>query len=862
MEDDAGVRERDEEESAEEKDQRLWDELFARAQGATARPLPTLGVVDGVVRIVAPGATFYERYAPYYRVRQQNDGGVDFIQMQCKLGCGSKWANVATKGTHTAIEFSNNGKHLRVVHPQMLALVDQGSSGAKRKGQSEASGEAEVEEAAPKFRGSEERVRFAKLVLTNGLPTSFGESAGWTRYAHEHHIETYSRKTLVAVINGLRDDLITKPREVFLKEALKTVTISVEGAAYEFETPLSGLGCDGWTRIGGGGMETGIGFAGTLYSELGKPTMLLPAHQHLFVRHWKPKVNEMGETNYDAKDHAREMAETLRSINIDPRRILKLNADTTAGQQKIGECEEFSGAGIANLASKIELEGAPPKTGLIFCECGQHVSNLCGVDCNKNETFSSACDAATNVSDFIRKSDKAWLNLEKMQQAMLSETPKELTCTRPVRPLGGCRTRFLVRLIVNKRSLDIAPALSRMAASNTLDAKAKAAYNALMGDFSSKLPQLQSIDKLFKPLLKLSPGFGCADRYTASLRPLIFWTLMEESKVMKASADGAIIPAVVDRYQASLVERFAAVKIQKAMREKHTLPPGTDFGTDIQWKKYAESPFYPRLLLRDQMDEAAAYLDPGMRPYLVKIGVSSTNAVSTMLQLLKGCVVVAPKAPSAGGGSNAAAGAGGLMAAAGSPAELCRAEIKAITDEKEPEFADTAEWLRDRARRIVAVRVKYGGPGAAVDAPAAAAGKDPLADFERALRADLEKEQQILESRLNDVLSKNPDVFGNPLDFEKPRNSARHAWWPANADGLQLHFFCAKVLLGGQLTSTENERFHSVLGYICSKLRASISDANLEYYGTAMILLKRDIKEPADGLDAADAADKLLEPVE
>lgn len=71
----------------------------------------------------------------------------------------------------------------------------------------------------------------------------------------------------------------------------------------------------------------------------------------------------------------------------------------------------------------------------------------------------------------------------------------------------------------------------------------------------------------------------------------------------------------------------------------------------------------------------------------------------------------------------------------------------------------------------------------------------------------------------------------------------------------------AKVLLGGQLTSTENERFHSVLGYICSKLRASISDTNLEYYATAMIMLKRDTKEPADGLDAADAADTLLEPL-
>ena len=93
-------------------------------------------------------------------------------------------------------------------------------------------------------------------------------------------------------------------------------------------------------------------------------------------------------------------------------------------------------------------------------------------------------------------------------------------------------------------------------------------------------------------------------------------------------------------------------------------------------------------------------------------------------------------------------------------------------------------------------------------------------------------------------------------------STARHACWPANADGLQLRFFCAKVLLGGQLTLSENERFHSVLGCICSKPRASISDANLKYCATAIIVLKRDTKEPADGLDAAVAADKLLEPVE
>jgi len=120
----------------------------------------------------------------------------------------------------------------------------------------------------------------------------------------------------------------------------------------------------------------------------------------------------------------------------------------------------------------------------------------------------------------------------------------------------------------------------------------------------------------------------------------------------------------------------------------------------------------------------------------------------------------------------------------------------------------------------MAVRLKYGGPSAAVDEPATADRKDPLADFERALTTDLIKEQHIFENRLNGALAKDPNVFGDPLDFKKPRNIARHAWWLANVDGLQLHFFCAKVLLGGQLMLTENERFHSVLGYICSKLRA------------------------------------------
>jgi hypothetical protein len=37
------------------------------------------------------------------------------------------------------------------------------------------------------------------------------------------------------------------------------------------------------------------------------------------------------------------------------------------------------------------------------------------------------------------------------------------------------------------------------------------------------------------------------------------------------------------------------------------------------------------------------------------------------------------------------------------------------------------------------------------------------------------------------------------------------------------------MLLGGQLAATENERFHKVDGYVCSKLRSSMSDDNIEF---------------------------------
>ena len=178
-------------------------------------------------------------------------------------------------------------------------------------------------------------------------------------------------------------------------------------------------------------------------------------------------------------------------------------------------------------------------------------------------------------------------------------------------------------------------------------------------------------------------------------------------------------------------------------------------------------------------------------------------------------------------------------------------------------MADHGEWVRQQQARRLEVRTRHAEAGGGGLAHAAAGAGPSQAEarkqFEALLRADLAKEALLYTGALDKALAGKPNFFGDPLDFEKPRNIARHSFWPAHQADMPLHFAGAKMLLGGQLTATDNERFHNVAGYICSKLRARMSDENMEYYSAAKVLLTKDLKVINDGLDAADAADELLE---
>jgi len=95
----APPRERVEEdkESTETKEQRLWDALYASAEGIVARPLPALAVVDDVLTIVAPGASMFERYGSLHRVRRQSEGGVDVIRLRAhRLNCAARRSRPST----------------------------------------------------------------------------------------------------------------------------------------------------------------------------------------------------------------------------------------------------------------------------------------------------------------------------------------------------------------------------------------------------------------------------------------------------------------------------------------------------------------------------------------------------------------------------------------------------------------------------------------------------------------------------------------------------------------------------------------------------------------------------------------------
>jgi len=137
------------------------------------------------------------------------------------------------------------------------------------------------------------------------------------------------------------------------------------------------------------------------------------------------------------------------------------------------------------------------------------------------------------------------------------------------------------------------------------------------------------------------------------------------------------------------------------------------------------------------------------------------------------------------------------------------------------------QWEMRMNEKKEALRVEYVGKGLKLGAPepvmAVAGIKMTLTDIETYITEELDVEFASFKIFRATVKA---GQFGNPLYGED--NVKRHEFWPAYSKRWPLHNFCAEVLLGGAAAATENERFHSLLGYIMSKLRARLTVETLE----------------------------------
>ena len=565
--------------------------------------------------------------------------------LECAIaGCTTEQKLVATFGADTSLQFGNSFKHMQAVHGFLLLpddVKDRGTASAKKRksagggggGGGGGDGEDEGDGSAVriKINVSEEMSDLAKLLLGMGWTPVTVERPIFRAYWQKRGVPRTSRRTIVRVLTNLKREIFENPRDEFLKKALSSVVMHVDGVAYQFDTKIA-FGLDGVSTQGGHKNESFVAATGFVTQHLGQRRLLQPATQVVALRWWKPEPDVGGVARYSAAEHARETRTTLNSLHVNPRHVLCWNVDTTNGQQSMCEMPEFYEGGLrylereraAALAAGQELRAT---TGTIYMECSQHVSSLVGVDSNKIGDFDTAVTSAVDMSTWMRASDSRGEQFAKAQTTLLTKDPPGLSGKKPLRLIANCDTRFLIRLLVCDRVVNRAPAFDELFTSNNFDVATKAAYKQLYTRLKMNLATIAAIVKLFRPLVLVSPGFGCQRRYTASLRPAIFLHLLTKAEELEQTAEGIGIIGIIEGFKGSIYRRFASLKVIEAARASNELPESSGLKSDDDWTKFGASPFYPRVKLRDQIDAAAAFLDPALNHKLVDLGVSSHRRI-------------------------------------------------------------------------------------------------------------------------------------------------------------------------------------------------------------------------------------------
>lgn len=763
-------------------------------------------------------------------------------------------------------------QHAQNAHLPLLRADDLTSAARKRR----ASAPAATDEKAQIALGEEEELDAqTRLVLTAGLSLSFVDSAAWRHYQRVRQGWTMSRRVLGDRIKVVEQKEVTAPRNAIIEEWLRPRTLCLDGVSVVAKAKVTAA-TDGWTDGRRRQLESltlcggRVVFPGGLQLD-GITPELRPCALDVSLTHWTLAPVETCDEDdplkviglkWDAGAHAVQFEESLREIEyapqqyLSPKNLLVLRTDTTNGQPAMVEKLQRTG-GIANLEAD-KKKGAPPMTGPFYGECVEHVADLAAEDLNKVPLFETVNDGVNDLSVFVRASDK-------VQQVVLDAQKPLAAGKRAKLPVSFSKSRFHLRILQSGRMSEIMTAMDKVYANGNLGNDAKAEeFNTLYKQVALNREEMAAIVALFQPQLDFATLLGSTSVYTTSLSQVYYVTLTEHADKFSTTVPGMKIKPIIDAYQCSLLKRHAAVStILKAITAKE-LPPGSEFANEEFVHKWKQSKRYSRQIYRDDIGNAAAFLDPAVRNGSFAFwGHSTQDAATFIVRLVKGCIVLNDNAGAMAEESDeddAEAAEPTRQQKTALTKEFKKA-VKAIEESVKASFRiDDAEFEREKAAKLVALREEYTKKGLVMkDAVGAGAGAGvgaaPTLEFlEKAIQDAVTVEVKIYDARRAGV------NFGDPLEKKKD-NKLRYQFWPLHASEMPVLNFAAEMLLGGMLTAMENERFHSAAAYVMNKLRRSLTVVSLnrltlcKRYLTKALDAANELRDARNALDIIDAVD-------
>lgn len=654
----------------------------------------------------------------------------------------------------------------------------------------------------------------ARWLVSDARPFNLVQGFGFRLFSEALGLPSVTGQAVKDAFLKMYKDEVSDKLAAHLKAWLKPIVYQSKTKVDKFQIllPLS-IVFDGWQGRNGLHYVSFVVHGRSIFQGLLKPESLMMA-----IKHWQPEQTAQRAAAYSAEELASFFEEQLRAKMIykDKGDVFVVQADTASTNIKAAELLMIPFAG-----------------------CWQHIMDLWLEDLKKCASFKAVDDAVSTMTTALRASDKTITVLKTMQAELGVAKNLQVVPTRP------SETRFTSAFISARRIHRLWPAITRMRDGVSLpgqlllDAEQAAKFKDAYVAVAAALDELNLINSMSTTFLKISAALGSESTYVFSCHLPLFHTLYEEINSARSTYSG--FPKcvdILDHLEAGLYRRIAP--LQYWYRKD-------DEGKDIPMPKYFVPPhdnLKPKMIERDTMFNAAAYLDPVNFRNSLEWNIVAGDAEAFYFDTL-----LKPRArllDAAGQPVDAA----GLKVAA-NKAQATK-EKKSIMLEKKPGlFMSSEAWLEDQQRRCDEIDARF-NVAAGGDAAAAIIALDPHG----ALLADLKAEMALLSKEHIEARKSTKaeweKKFGRPFD---QANDNRRAYWVKHRGSMPLLFLCASVLLTAPAASTTSERAHSKAGIIMSKSRCSMSSTNLEHNLMGYYWLRQRIDELVVALDHLDLDD-------